>query len=51
MTVHLTFRGHGLQWECIFTDTTEGFGLWLRPAGASNTDRAFVYLLDLLCLN
>ena len=25
-------------------DTTEGFGLWLRPAGARYTGRAFVLL-------
>jgi hypothetical protein len=31
ITVHLTFSGRVLQWLCIFTDTTEGFGLWLRP--------------------
>jgi len=30
----LTFRGLVLQWFCIFADTTKGFGLWLRPAGA-----------------
>jgi hypothetical protein len=26
-------------------DSTEGFGLWLRPAGARNTGRAFVFYL------
>jgi hypothetical protein len=25
-------------------DSTEGFGLWLRPVGVSSTGRAFFYL-------
>ena len=41
--IHLTLSGQVLQWECIFADTTEGFGLWLRPASVTSTDRAFVY--------
>jgi len=30
---------------CIFADITEGFSLWLRPAGASNTGRALILFL------
>ena len=50
VTDHLTFLGQVLQWLCIFTDTTDGFGLWLRLHWLAPVEPLFLLVFQIRVL-